>query len=158
MLTALLLCGPAQADPYLGLMLGSAHIGNDELNGFSPGLSLGGRGPLAGGGELAVEGGVFWNSYEEVAPFLAYAATHEVIEVTRDVALRAGPLVAFARYATLAPRLERRYGIPNVEGFIPVAGLMTQIRYRDTTDLRIITVPPGDDADLILAVTLAFGF
>ena len=161
MLVALLLSGPAIAQdwtPYCGLMLGSAHIGNDDLNGFNPGVTLGWRAPLAEDWEQAVEVGVFYNSYEEVAPFVAYAATYDVGEIVSDVRLRVGPLAAIARYADLAPRLEDSYGIPNVEGFIPVVGLMTQVRVQERTDLRLITVPPGDDADLILAFTVARTF
>ncbi len=159
-LILMLLTGPLAAQERFGaLILGSQHFGDGgALNDFNPGLALGWRWSGIRGLEQSVEGGVFYNSYEEVSPFVLYGLSAEVARPTPDWSLRAGAFAGIALYEDLSEILEDDYGLPNVEGFIPIAGVTGIARWRDTTDVRLTLVPPGADVDLIVNLSLARRF
>ncbi len=158
---ALSAVGPAYAQDaqrYLSVVLGSAHFGAD-LNGVNPGLLVGTRWPAESGGlEYHLEGGVFYNSYEEVSPILMVGASHHLATLGR-VDLRGGLSVGTGYYAELAPILERDYGIPNIQGFIPLAAATLSLRdtRNETVEYRL-TALPGDAGIGVLNLSIAFDF
>jgi len=150
---------PASAETanYGVAYLGSWHIGADELNNVNPGLGLGRRWAARREGiEFHLEGGVFFNSYEEVSPLLLGGASMQVAEIGPG-SLRLGASLGVARYEALADYLEESYGIPNVEGFIPIGALTAYYRWGDM-DVRLTTVPPGEGVDAILNLSVARSF
>lgn len=152
---------PAQASVqrYGALFLGSAHIGGADLNDFNPGLGLGWRRPASWCGcEEAFEFGVFYNSYEEIAPYAAYTVSRRIAQPGAHSEVWLGLLGGIARYRELAPQLRREHSIPSVAGYIPVVGLVASWRHRERTDLRLKLVPPGADVDLIVAFSVTRRF
>ena len=157
----LLLPQPAPAedgDVYLGGSMLSHHLGNDALNNFNPGLTLGYRFEVdAWLNEGFVEGGVFHNSYNETAPVLTTGASRKLAQIGPDTELRAGIMVGIAYYGELSVSLKKEFGVPNVEGFIPIAGLAATIRH-GAVEGRLTTVPPGTDVGGILNFSMAYRF
>lgn len=142
---------------YLGAFLGSKHFGNDFLNNNTPGLTLGYRWP----GERAdiewfAEGGVFYNSYEEVSPIALFGVSTSIAQV-RSVDIRAGIAIGIARYDELSVRLKDRYGIPNIDGFIPIVAASLALR-RGPNEIRFTAVPPDTDTDFILNLSITRAF
>lgn len=143
---------------YVAFLAGSWHVGNDDLNNVTPGITFGRRGPLPQGPatEWHVEGGVFFNSYREVSPIL-------LTGLSRDMGglgpgrLRLGASVGTAYYRALSRDLKTDYGIPNLGGFIPVVAVTAAWRL-DDTDIRISTVPPGEDTLAIFNLSVARRF
>lgn len=154
-----LLGSPAVAEPvdYAVGYLHSWHIGPAELNDKTPGIGFGWRWAAARPGiEYHLEGGVFWNSYEETSPLGLAGASMRLAEVGRGE-LRVGASVGIARYELLSEQLEDTYGIPNVGGFIPIGALTATYRW-GATDLRLTTVPPGEGVDAILNLSVGRAF
>ena len=156
-----LLPGVTQAQDtqrYATLVLGSVHFGVD-LNDVNPGLLIGNRWSRADGGfEYHLEGGVFYNSYEEVSPIVMGGISHKLTTLGR-VDLRGGVSVGTAYYGTLAPTLERDYGIPNAGGFIPLVA--ANLALRDTRHENVeyrFTALPGEGAVGVLNLSIAFDF
>ncbi|WP_316016000.1 hypothetical protein [Roseobacter sp. HKCCA0434] len=159
LLLALTLASPLMAqERYLTLFVGSEHFGDDTLNNFNPGLGIGWRSDGPWGLEQAYEFGVFYNSYEEVAPIGIYSLSAEVARPSEDISLRAGGFVGAAYYDALSEVLEDQYGLPNIGGVIPILGVSGALRYRDTTDMRLTLVPPGAGVDAIVNLSLARRF
>lgn len=162
-LSLLIFAWPAMAQErtyYGALFVGSVHFGQaQDLNGENLGLGFGFREASRWDGwEQSLELGVFRNSYEEVAPYAIYGLTREITSVTDHWSLRGGVMAGIARYSALAPGLEREYGIPNINGVIPIVGLVGILRHDRGTDIRMKAVPPGGDVSLILAVSVAHTF
>lgn len=154
-----LIAAPALAEPatYGAAYLHSWHIGTDKLNDNTPGLALGRRWPSTGSSfEHHVEGGVFWNSYEEISPILLGGVSWQLAEIGPG-ALRFGGSAGTARYEEQSKRLEDAYGIPNLGGFIPIIAVTASYRV-GRTDLRITAVPPDVDVDAILNLSVAHEF
>ncbi|MBB5514019.1 hypothetical protein FHS89_000017 [Rubricella aquisinus] len=161
-LPLLLLALPVWAEErtyYGALFVGSLHLGTDQdLNGENPGFGIGFREPSPWDGwEQSFEAGIFYNSYEEDAPYGIYALTRDLM-AWEAWSLRGGAMVGAARYSALAPGLERDYGIPNLNGVIPIAGLVGVFRHEGGTDIRLKAVPPGGDVKMILALSLSHPF
>ena len=143
---------------YVAFLAGSWHVGNDDLNNVTPGITFGRRGAMPQGPDIEwhVEGGVFFNSYREVAPIL-------LAGLSRDVGafgpgrLRLGASVGTAYYRALSRDLKADYGIPNLGGFIPVVAATAALRL-DTTDIRLSVVPPGEDTIAIFNLSLSQRF
>lgn len=157
-LAALALPATASADQYYaGVFIGSEHVGNDNLNDVNPGLSFGHRWSKSGSPvEYHVEGGVFYNSYEEVSPILMAGVSTRLIEAGRGE-FRVGASIGAAYYEELSQQLEDNYGIPNAGGFIPIVALTAAYRI-DNTDIRLTTVPPDTDTKAVVNLSVAFGF
>ncbi len=160
--SALLFLSPAFAQAqdsqrYAALILGSVHFGVD-LNDFNPGLLIGHRWQRGEGGfEYHLEGGVFYNSYEEVAPILMGGVSYQLAELG-SFNLRGGVSAGTGYYGALAPTLERDYGIPNVEGFIPLVAASLALRdTRRPVEYRL-TALPGDAGTGVLNLSVAFDF
>jgi len=154
----LLCAAPAAAeDKYFSVFLGSYHFGNDTLNNVTPGLTLGkrwnGKRP---GTEWFVEGGVFYNSYEEISP-IALIGTSMSLGHIGETDIRAGIAVGTAYYQELSGQLKNRYGIPNLGGFIPIAAASVALR-NGPNEVRFTAVPPDTDTDFILNVSLSRKF
>ncbi|PWR02618.1 hypothetical protein DKT77_10550 [Meridianimarinicoccus roseus] len=160
----LAVAGPAAAQPadrYVAFMAGSWHVGNADLNNVTPGITFGRRAPLAGVAALPdtewhVEGGVFLNSYLEVAPLLLGGVSAEVA-AGRIGRLRLGASVGTAYYRELSRSLKSDYGIPNANGFIPIVAATAALR-KGHSDLRLSVVPPGEDTVAIFNLSLARRF
>lgn len=151
---------PAQAQDahrYGAVVLGSVHFGVD-LNDVNPGLLIGSRWAQGDTGlEYHLEGGVFYNSYEEVAPIVMAGVSHRLAQTGR-FDLRGGASFGTAYYGTLAPALEANYGIPNVEGFIPLVAASLSLRdTRAPVEYRF-TALPGETATGIGVINLSVGF
>ena len=151
-----LLAAPAAAQDYGVLVIGSEHVGDETLNDFNPGLGFGRRtgGPM--GLEANVEGGVFLNSYDEIAPYALYGLSGAVAQVGASE-IRLGGFAGLFRYEELSVIFERDYGIPNVGGFIPLVGLTGSVR-TGKTDVRISALPPGAGVDAVLNLSIAREF
>jgi hypothetical protein len=149
----------ASAEPvtYGAAYLHSWHIGTDELNDNTPGLAIGRRWPSkAGSRELHVEGGVFWNSYEEIALILQGGVSWQLAEIGPG-ALRLGASAGTARYEEQSKRLEDAYGIPNLGGFIPIVAVTATYRV-GATGIRLTSVPPDTDVTAIFNLSVAHEF
>lgn len=144
-------------DRYLSLILGTQHFGNELLNNKTPGIALGtrwqGRRDRT---EWFVEGGVFYNSYEETSPIVMIGTSAHLAQIG-SVEIRGGLAVGTAYYKTLSRDLETKYKIPNIGGFIPMLAASLAFRSGDH-ELRLTTVPPDDDTDFILNASWAFQF
>ena len=153
----LLLTGTAHAqERYLGVVIGSAHIGNDALNNFNPGLSYGMRWERRPGTEWHLEGGVFYNSYNEVSPFVI-VGIHIPLFTLGAAEIRGGISTGLGYYRTLAIDLKDDYGIPNIGGYLPLASATLSARVGDT-DFRLTTVPPDRDTTAIFNFSIARRF
>lgn len=142
---------------YLALMMGTRHFGNDLLNDTTPGVTLGTRWEgHRDKTEWFLEGGVFYNSYEETSP-IAMIGTSAHIGQIGPIEIRAGIAVGTAYYKTLSRDLETHYKIPNIGGFIPMIAASLALRSGDH-ELRFTTVPPDDDTDFILNASWAIQF
>lgn len=153
------IAAPVAAEPvtYGAAYLHSWHIGTDELNDNTPGLALGRRWTSATTNlEHHVEGGVFWNSYEEISPILLGGVSWQLAEIGPG-ALRFGGSAGTARYEEQSMRLKDAYGVPNLGGFIPIVAVNASYRV-GRTDLRITAVPPDVDVDAILNLSVAHEF
>lgn len=154
---ALAPCPAAAAERYVAAILASWHIGDDSLNDVTPGIALGWRWAAARWPvEYHVEGGVFYNSYEEVSPLLIAGVSGRVARLGAGE-LRLGASAGIARYEALSADLEDRYGIPNVDGYIPIALATAEYRLRDTS-VRLTAAPPGEGVTAILNLSLARRF
>lgn len=157
----LLPAAPSRAQQnYASLILGSAHIGSDTLNNNTPGLTIGRRRDVANthlaGLEYHAEGGVFYNSYEEISPILLAGASIQVAEIAGGE-FRLGASFGTAYYKAHSEVLETEYGIPNIGGFIPMAVLTASWRH-DRAEYRISTVPPAEDTKAIFNFSVAIAF
>ncbi len=151
---------PAASVRYAVLFVGSAHVGDADLEGFNPGLGIGWRRPTdwCDQCESAFEMGVFRNSYEEIAPYLASTLSREVWRSAGGMQARVGVLGGLARYAELAPRLRREHGIPTLGDVVPVVGVVAGLRWTDGAELRVKLVPPGADVDLVVAASVVWAW
>ncbi|WP_027234169.1 hypothetical protein [Leisingera caerulea] len=148
------LCGEGR---YLGVIIGSEHFGNDSLNDFNPGLTLGKRWDARwDSGEYHVEGGVFYNSYEEASPLLLAGVSTRLVRAGRGE-IRVGASAGIAYYDELSGSLKDRYGLPSVGGFIPVAVLGASYRI-SPVEIRLTTLPPDTDTEAVLNLSIAFDF
>ncbi|MDE0522178.1 MAG: hypothetical protein OXH79_09515 [Boseongicola sp.] len=153
----LLLSGAVHAqDRYFGLVVGSLHVGNDNLNNFNPGLSYGKRWGRRLGTEWHLEGGVFHNSYDEVSPFVLVGVSTHLITLGR-AEIRGGVGTGIGYYRTLAEDLKDDYGIPNIGGYLPLATATLSARFGGT-DFRLTTVPPDRDTTAIFNFSIARRF
>ncbi|MYK32528.1 MAG: hypothetical protein F4051_12680 [Boseongicola sp. SB0670_bin_30] len=153
----LLLSGTAHAqDRYFGLVVGSLHVGNDNLNNFNPGLSYGKRWVRRPGTEWHLEGGVFHNSYDEVSPFVLVGLSTHLITFGHTE-IRGGIGTGIGYYRTLALDLKDDYGIPNIGGYLPLATATLTARVGGT-DFRLTTVPPDRDTTAIFNFSIAHRF
>ena len=135
------MAGPTvAAERYLGVVLGSWHVGTGALNNVNPGVTFGRRWPSGPPGvEWHLESGVFYNSYEEVSPIVLGGVSTAVAEVPGG-ALRAGLSLGTGYYEELSGALEDEFGIPNIGGFIPLAA--ASLAYR----ARACRIPPHGPA------------
>jgi hypothetical protein len=146
----------AEEGSYWGMIVGSAHGGGD-LNNFNPGLTYGRKWGLTNPAyEGFIEGGVFYNSYEEISPIMTAGITRRLGEISSHE-VRGGIAVGFARYAKLAPSLERDYGIPNIGGFVPIA-LGSVILRGDGRDYRVSVLPADRDIKYVINFSVTFDF
>lgn len=150
----------AAGDPagYVAFLAGSWHVGNDALNNVTPGITFGRRGPVPRGRETEwhVEGGVFFNSYREVAPILLGGLSRDAGALGRG-RLRLGASLGTAYYRKLSRDLKADYDIPNLGGVIPVVAVTAAWRL-DATDIRLSAVPPGRDTLAIFNLSVARRF
>lgn len=149
---------------YVAVLAGTWHIGNDELNNATPGITLGQRGPLDWpevgldwpGLEWHLEGGAFYNSYYEISPILLGGLSADLGTLGKGQ-IRVGASVGTAYYRELSVTLKERYDLPNIGGFIPMAALTGAYRLGGT-DIRLTMVPPGRDSIAIINLSLAQRF
>lgn len=143
---------------YAAVVLGSVHFGVD-LNDFNPGLLVGNRWQADGSGfAYSIEGGVFYNSYEEVSPIVMGGVSHHIARLGR-ADLRGGVGLGIAYYGELAEIYRRDYDIPTLGGFIPLA--VASLSLRDTRNDRVeyrLTALPGNQAIGALNFSIAFDF
>ncbi|ABD56261.1 hypothetical protein [Jannaschia sp. CCS1] len=147
-----------EAERYVTFVFGTAHFGAD-LNDFNPGLMVGRRWHGARDGlEFHLEGGVVYNSYDEVSPIVMGGISQRLTTIG-PVEVRGGLSFGTAYYGELAPRLERDYNIPNIDGFIPLLLPSLSLRHEgdDRFDYRL-TVLPGDEGIGGLNLSLAVRF
>jgi hypothetical protein len=145
-------------EDYVAFVLQSAHLGNDNsLNDNTPGLTYGRRYKLhADGVEGFVEGGVFYNSYEEVAPILIGGYSTRAAQIGKGE-MRVGGFAGIGYYKKLGQKLNEKHGLPYFEGFIPIVGLTASYR-QGAHELRLTTVPAGGELDAIFNLSYAFAF
>lgn len=157
-LTLLAVPVEARADSraYGALYLHSWHLGTDALNDDTPGIAFGRRWAKKAGWEIHLEGGVFYNSYEEVSP-IALGGLSRTLTGIGPGELRLGASVGVARYLEQSKYLEDAYGLPNVEGFIPIVAGTLSYRWSEI-DLRVTTVPPDAGVDAIFNLSIARAF
>lgn len=153
-----LLAAPAAAgERYLGAFAATWHVGTDALNGFNPGVTYGRRWDAwAPGVEWHLEGGVFFNSYEEVSPIVMGGLSTAVATLPRGT-LRAGLSVGTAYYEELSAVLEDDFGVPSVGGFIPLVAASLAWR-TETLEYRLTTLPPGGEVDAVVNLSFAIPF
>ncbi len=140
---------------YLTVVLGSVHF-DAELNDFNPGILVGTRWILDSlGREYHLEGGIFYNSYEEASPIIMWGLSQTLFE-TGSLEVRGGISFGTGFYGKLAPHLKLEYSIPNMGGFIPLAAATLSVRV-DNVEYRF-SVLPGDDAFGALNLSVATRF
>lgn len=158
-LLCLLLLFPSLAaaqDRYIGVIMGTVHFGNDNLNNFNPGLTFGTRWETRPGLEFHIEGGAFYNSYEEFSPLIMAGVSTDLFSLG-NVDIRAGLSGGLGYYPTLAPQLKEDYGIPNINGVIPLAAASLIARIGDT-DIRFSLVPPDRETKAVINLSIAQKF
>lgn len=141
---------------YIGALFGTQHVGNENLNNKTPGVTLGKRYPRSDGRETFLEAGVFYNSYKEISPVLIAGMTWHIATIGK-AEIRGGGGIGTAYYGELSKSLKADHGIPNIGGFIPIAALTAVVRF-DDAEFRMTTVPPDSDTDFILNFGLTFPF
>lgn len=142
---------------YLGIILSSYHFGTNELNNFTPGITLGKRFQKPSSRwEYQIEGGVFYNSYEEISPILLGGISTHMFDFAEGE-FRIGAGVGTAYYERISGTLKDKLGLPNLGGFIPIVSLTASYR-RDQTEYRLTTIPPGDASSFILNASVTFTF
>lgn len=149
---------PSCADSqYVAVLIGTKHFGTDDLNDNTPGLTFGkrwsGRRPQT---EWFVEGGVFYNSYEEISPIALFGTSTSLGQIGQTD-IRAGLAIGTAYYEELSVRLKDRYGIPNIEGFIPMVAASLALR-TGPHEIRFTTLPVDTDVDFVLNLSYALNF
>ncbi|WP_308915930.1 hypothetical protein [Jannaschia sp. LMIT008] len=146
---------PAAAqDRYVGVVVGTAHVGTGDLNDVNPGVTFGRRWDAARPGwEWHVEGGVFYNSYREVSPIVLAGLSAPLTRVPGGE-LRGALSVGTAYYDELANEIS---DIPNLEGFIPLATATLAYR-REQAEYRLTLLPTADDVDAVINLSVAIPF
>lgn len=148
---------------YLGLILESDHVaprsyGASRLNNHTHGLTLGRRWPVGRqpGQELSLEGGVFYNSYRETGPLFILGYSLRAADLGRAGQIRLGAFTGAGYYPSLSKSLKANYGIPNLDGMIPLIGLMASWRV-GRSEVRVTAVPPQDLTAIVnLSWTVGF--
>lgn len=155
-LAFLVLTAPAAAqDRYVGVFVGSQHIGSDEFNNFNPGLTLGRRRPIGNGTvEAHVEGGVFYNSYEEVSPIVVVGLSTGVAQIGPGQ-LRLGASIGTAYYKELSETLDD--DVPTLGPFVPIGAVTAAYRV-GRGEYRLSVLPPSGEVDTVLNFSVAIGF
>ena len=147
---------------YFGLVIRSFHINpnNQEaasLNDDTPGVTIGRRYETKKrSGEAFLEGGVFYNSYEEVSPVFLAGYTFSALNFPNGGQFRIGGFTGIGYYKELGKTLREDYGVPYYKGYIPLIGATISYRYK-RNELRLTTVP-GDNLDVILNLSFARSF
>lgn len=163
---AALLCGalpgaalaaPATADSYIGIILGSAHVGHGHLNDVNPGVTFGRIWPLRNP-RLAwfAEAGVFRNSYRETSPLALIGLRYDLGSLG-PAEFYLGAAAGLGYYRELSRSLKDDYGIPNVAGYIPLATLSLTAQVGQV-EYRLTTVPAGRDVKAIFNLSVAIHF
>ena len=144
-------------DRYVAAILGTRHVGNDDLNDRNIGLTFGKRWPSKRPDvSYFREAGVFYNSYHEVSPILVYGISKSVGKIGR-VEFQVGASAGTAYYKELSVELKDRYGVPNLGGFIPIVALSASAKL-GTSEVRITTVPPDLDTKAVFNLSIAHHF
>lgn len=151
------LAGPAgAAERYVGVFAGSEHIGSDAFNDFNPGLTLGWRRPVGQGRfQHFVEGGVIYNSYDEVSPLL-FTGLSAPVATLGGGELHLGVAAGLAYYRELSDQFDED-GIPTLGPFIPLVTANAAWRF-ERVEYRLTALPPGGDVDGVLTFSVAFPF
>lgn len=155
-LAALPLAARAAPDRYVGLILGSEHIGHAHLNDITPGLTYGVIHPLGPRLSWFVEGGVFYNSYREVSPLVLIGPRYALGRLG-PAEITLGAATGLGYYRTLSGELKADYGIPNIDGFIPLAVLSLTAQL-GRVEYRLSTVPAGRNVKAIFNFSVAVHF
>jgi hypothetical protein len=147
-----------ETEDYVAFVLRSAHIGDaSSLNDNTPGLTYGRRFKMQREGvEGFIEGGIFYNSYEEVAPIIIGGYSARMAQLPRGE-LRLGGFAGIGYYDQLGQKLNDKYSLPYYEGFIPIAGITASYR-NGSHEVRLTTVPAGGDVKAIFNLSYAFAF
>ena len=155
-LTTPAFCGGAKE--YAALTLGTAAIGNDDLEVFTPGISLGSRWESgAPGTEFFGEIGVTRNAYKEASPSIEFGITSSVANIGPGQ-VRAGFGVGAAYYKDLADELDEKNDYPSYNGYIPTISAKLSYRY-DNMEVRASIMPTfGDDTSAISTFSLSTDF
>jgi len=126
---------------YMVLSVASVHIdATTDLNQSNPGLGLG----CQLSGTLAVEAGIFVDSYENTTVYGIGILSKEVGPV------EVGAFAGVARY----PDADINIALPNFQNWIPVAGL--QASYGPVL-LRVLP-QDGEVADAVVTLQIKVGF
>lgn len=151
------LAAQAESKRYVALVIGTEHFGTDDFNDNTPGLTYGKRwdGKRAGT-EWFIEGGVFYNSYEEVSPIALYGTSTSLVQLG-SFDIRAGVAVGTGYYGELSERLKARYNIPNIGGFIPLVAANVSV-HNGPHAVRFTTLPVDEDVDFLLNLSYAYSF
>ena len=154
-ITALaLMASPVVAQDFHGAInLGSKHINaTREFNEFNIGAELGVR-----WGEqwrAGVSGGVFLNSYEHWATYVAADLDYRIYD-GEHLDVYAGAFVSFADYPNLSGYADK-YGVPRVGAHIMIAGLEATIASERGPEWLVRYVPFGKAMDGVISLSLRF--
>ncbi len=156
-LLAALATPAASGERYVGVYLGSQHIGSDAFNDVNPGLTLGRRWSLGPRGvEAHLEGGVFVNSYSEVSPIVVGGVSARLAELGPGE-LRVGASLGAAYYRELSDVLDDRYGFRLAGPFVPIAALSVAWR-AGGVETRLSALPPSEEVSTVLNLSFAVEF
>ncbi|CUH09699.1 hypothetical protein JSE7799_00114 [Jannaschia seosinensis] len=149
----------AQADTrYIGVFVGSLHVGSDAYNNVNPGLTYGMRRTIGQGAtEWHAEGGVFYNSYEEISPIAVIGLSTGVAEIGPGT-FRMGASFGTAYYGDLVDIYEAQDELlPNIGGFVPI-GILTGAYRTGRMEYRLNVLPYGEDVDGVVNFSVAVTF
>ena len=73
---------------------------------------------------------------------------------SEDWSIRLGGFAGIAYY----DRLSQLLSAPNIEGYMPIAGLTAIARYQEQTDFRFTLLPAGAGVDAIVNFSVAQRF
>ena len=144
---------PDEWRPFVGVSIASKHVGADrDFQEFNPGISLGLSRQIGWrGGEWALEGGYFQNSYDEGSLYGGLWADWPVATFADRLEFRLGGFFGYAEYPQLVDEAED-FGALVIGDFVPLIAAQAALRIDDRFALLTRFGPGIEESDAIFTL------